>query len=271
MSLSLALTGCTQNPSIPLHNLAAKEGLTRLTLKTSNYVIEAFTSSNTSNAEHLHIYLEGDGNPWFKGREPAINPTTRNPIALKLILQDPQPSVYLNRPCYALLSADGAPKNRIRENGRCPSNLWTSGRYSQDVVRTLNEALDKIKERTGAKNFSLIGYSGGGALAVLIASSRNDVINLLTIAANLNHEKWTRRFDYIPLDGSLNPINYFPLPNNIKRWHLIAKKDKTIPADILIPAATRDVGSHLMEYESFNHRCCWEKSWVEILRLTLSP
>lgn len=271
MSLSLAIGGCTQNPSITLHNLAEKEGLTRLTLKTNNHDIEAYTSGNTSNTEHLHIYLEGDGNPWFKGREPAINPTTRNPIALKLMLQDPQPSVYLNRPCYALLSKEGARKNRISKDDRCPSKFWTSGRYSQEVVKAMNEALDTIKERTGAKDFSLIGYSGGGALAVLIASSRSDVKNLLSIAANLDHAKWTQHFGYLPLDSSLNPIDYFPMGNNIERWHLIAKKDKTIPASILISAATSDVGSHIKEYENFDHRCCWGKYWPEILRLTLPP
>ncbi len=262
----MALGGCTQNPSIPLHNLAEKEGLTRLTIKTDKHLIEAFTSGNTANAEHLHIYLEGDGNPWFKGREPAINPTTKNPIALKLMLQDPQPSVYLNRPCYALLREKGISKDQ-----QCSSELWTSGRYSKEVVKAMNEALNTIKERTGAKHFSLIGYSGGGSLAVLIASTRNDVINLLSIAANLDHAKWTQHFGYLPLNSSLNPVDYFPLPNTIKRWHLIAKKDKTIPFQLLIPAATLDVGSHIMEYENFNHSCCWEKSWDEILRLTLLP
>lgn len=267
----MALGGCTQNPSIPLHNLAKKAGLTRFNIKTSNHRIEAFASNNMSNIEHLHIYLEGDGNPWFKGREPAINPTTRNPVALKLMLQDSQPSVYLNRPCYALLKGDSAYKNQISKDEHCHSKLWTSGRYSQEVVKAMNEALDTIKEQTGAKTFSLIGYSGGGALAVLIASSRSDVKNLLSIAANLDHTKWTQHFGYLPLNSSLNPIDYFPLSHKIERWHLIAKKDKTIPASILISAAILDVGSNIKEYESFDHRCCWEKYWPEVLRLTLPP
>lgn len=267
----MTLGGCTQNPSRPLYNFAEKEGLTRLSIKTDNHLIEAFRSANSTKAEHIHIYLEGDGNPWFKGREPAINPTTRNPIALKLMLRDPQPSIYLNRPCYALLIEDESHNSQIRHSHQCPPELWTSDRYSQEVVNVMNEALDTIKVQTGAKHFSIVGYSGGGSLAVLIASSRDDVIKVMSIAANLDHTKWTQHFGYLPLDGSLNPVDYFPLPNSTERWHLIAKKDSTIPANILIPAATLDVGSRLIEYEKFDHRCCWEKFWPDILRLTFTP
>ena len=37
------------------------------------------------------------------------------------------------------------------------------------------------------KGIHLIGYSGGGAIAVLTASRREDVLSVRTIAANLDH------------------------------------------------------------------------------------
>lgn len=255
----LALAACTQNPSTKLHTKAAQENLISLSLQTERHRITAFASAHYKSATQLHIYLEGDGTPWFQGREPAIDPTAKNPLALKLMLQDPHPSVYLNRPCYASLS--------IEPN--CSPSMWTSGRYSAEVINSINQALDALKSHTKVKSFAFFAYSGGGALAVLIAATRQDVDRVVTLAANLDHRAWTKHFGYLPLSDSLNAIDVLPLDSNITRWHLIGKQDKTIPANILIAAAKTDTGAQIKEYENFDHLCCWEKSWPEILRQVL--
>jgi hypothetical protein len=71
----------------------------------------------------LHIYLDGDGTPWFGG-VPTRDPTPRVPLVLALMARDPNAALYLGRPCYHGLAA--APG--------CSDRLWTSERYSEAVV-----------------------------------------------------------------------------------------------------------------------------------------
>ena len=52
----------------------------------------------------LAIFIEGDGVPWRGGMEPSLDPTTADPIALKLLAQTPPPAAYVSRPCYQDMS-----------------------------------------------------------------------------------------------------------------------------------------------------------------------
>ena len=46
----------------------------------------------------LAIFIEGDGVPWRGGTEPSLDPTTGDPIALKLLAQTPPPAAYVTSP-----------------------------------------------------------------------------------------------------------------------------------------------------------------------------
>ncbi len=74
----------------------------------------------------LHIYLDGDGNPWIAGR-PSDDPTPRNPMVLNLMALDRAPVIYVGRPCY----------HGVKSIGDCSSRFWLKDRYSEDVVASL--------------------------------------------------------------------------------------------------------------------------------------
>ncbi len=139
--------------------------------------------------------------------------------------------------------------------------MWTSGRFSEYVVASLNQALDQLKTRFGVTHFWLIGHSGGGALAVLLAKRRQDVESIITLAGNLDHQAWTQHHHYLPLETSLNPIDAFPLSSQISRWHIFGEKDEVIPHEIFEAASNKDTGANIIIEKKFNHHCCWQKRW----------
>lgn len=256
VAASIFISSCQHNGAIALHNFTKKNALHGESIATRQHEILILSSKSLfiKDGQSLHIYLEGDGTPWFRGIEPSENPTSNSFIALKMMLQDKHPSLYLNRPCYGFITL---PDN-------CNNALWTSARYSTEVINAMSDALDQIKISTKAKNFTLIGHSGGASIAILLAKERKDIDKVITIAGNLDHKAWTEHFGYDPLSHSQNPIDYLPLDKSIKRWHLFGELDKVIPLSIFEKAAEKDKHA-IIKYENFDHICCWLKEWPHII------
>ena len=63
--------------------------------------------------------------------------------------------------------------------------------------------VDALKRDAGAAKVILVGYSGGGAIAVLLAARRLDVAGVITVSADLDLAYWTQRDGLAPLSGSL--------------------------------------------------------------------
>jgi len=204
----------------------------------------------------LHIYLEGDGSPWSRRQMVAADPTPRKPLALRLMAKDDQPSVYIGRPCYLGFSQSDA----------CNPLLWTHQRYAQTIVDSMVEVANKIIIKREFHRVRLIGYSGGGVLAMLMADSIPQTDSVVTIAANLDIDAWAKYHDYSLLKGSLNPANQPPLKPEIKQWHLLGKQDKNVPPRLVQAVIDRQVGlTKKISFEGFDHVCCWTERWPAIL------
>ena len=72
----------------------------------------------------------------------------------------------------------------------------------------VNRAIDALKAASGALGIALAGYSGGGAMAALIAARRPDTVCLVTVAAPLDTGAWTQAIGVSPLRTSLNPLDH---------------------------------------------------------------
>ena len=209
-------------------------------------------------AQSLHVYIEGDGRSWIDGVMISDDPTPHNPLVLQLMAQDKSPSVYVGRPCHFLLQQDAA----------CEPNLWTFARYSPTVVASMVEATNQVVLESGAHQVVLIGYSGGGTLAMLMASQVKNVSAVVTIAANLDTDAWTRIRGFEPLTGSVNPINQPPLAPEISQLHLMGYADTTVPPPVTRSYINRfNQDGHLREqsFPGFDHVCCWVDQWPQIL------
>jgi len=128
----------------------------------------------------------------------------------------------------------------------------------------MNAALDR--HLSVGQQVVLLGHSGGGALAVLMAETRNDVIALVTLAGNLDIDAWVKKHDYSALRGSLNPANSRPLNKEIRQFHFLGARDSNITREMIEPVVRRQTGAQLTMLEGLDHTCCWEKEWPNILR-----
>ena len=245
--------GCTTPPSQSLGQAAQEKGLAPMALG-GPFGITGYYRPG-ADAGRLHVYLDGDGSPWIGGRLPAADPTPRRPLALALLDRDPAAVLYLNRPCYGVRPMPAA----------CRPALWTGERYSPPVVEALDRALDRARERLGPRRLVLMGYSGGGALALLLATERDDVDAVITVAANLDTAAWTRHHGYEPLTGSRNPAQLRPLPPSVIRWHLVGGRDRRVPPAVTRSGAAADPRARLLEYPEFDHVCCWVDAWPDLL------
>ena len=207
-----------------------------------------------ANTENLTIYIEGDGLSWVNITSPSSDPTPLNPMALKLALNDPAPSVYLARPCQYTRKKDL----------HCSQQYWTNKRFSAEIIEATNQAIDQIKRQLNAKNLILVGYSGGGAVAALIAAQRHDIKHLFTIAGNLDHVYWTSMLHLSPLSGSLNPRDFQEQLQHIPQTHFVGAKDNVINESVVRSYTSyfpTDKKPTVIVVPEFDHQCCWVINW----------
>ena len=203
-----------------------------------------------------HIYIEGDGLAWKSQRWLSDDPTPTDPVALRLAVQDPADNVvYMARPCQYIPKA---------ERRRCSSDHWSTQRFSEDVIAAADQAVDQLRERAGASGVHLIGYSGGGAVAALVAARRHDVLSLRTVAGNLDHAAFTSLHKVTPLTGSLNPASYGQALAHLPQHHFVGAED-TIMSIAVVEAFLRALPTQrcvgLTVVPHATHGDGWVENW----------
>lgn len=203
----------------------------------------------------LYVLIEGDGRPWAGGgQEPATDPTPRDPLTLRLLLETPGPAFYVGRPCYFGVI-----------DSSCRPYYWTHGRFAPDVVESMRRVVDDLIERAGKPRCVLIGHSGGAALALLIAPDLVHRCSLLTVAPLIDTAAWTEWHGYDPLEGSLNPSDSIERWRNLTQVHLVGLRDRNVPAEQTMHALGRSRDTTVVEFDAYDHGCCWVRDWPAIL------
>ncbi len=227
--LMLALSACAgMTPQARRQHadaLATAKGWQKLLLPSGDFVLTAYVPAAIVTSDTLTVYIEGDGFAWLTSSQPSSDPTPRDPIGLKLALKNTRgAAAYLARPCQYMEESDA------RE---CAAAYWTDRRFALQVIEASDRAIDALKQRAHADKLMLVGYSGGGAVAALVAARRRDVVQLVTIAGNLDHPVWTTLHRVSPLTGSLNPADAWRDLQNIPQMHFVGGRDKNMPVEIV--------------------------------------
>ncbi|WP_217450743.1 alpha/beta hydrolase [Vogesella oryzae] len=258
-AMLLLVAACVQIPDLAQRRstadtLAAEHGWQATSLPSDSFRLRAYLPPAPVAANMLTVYLEGDGLAWLSPDTPSADPTPTNPLALQLALRDRQPAAYLARPCqYG--SAEESP---------CRQVFWTRLRFAPEVVQASNQALDQLKQRFRAQRLLLVGYSGGGTLAALLAARRQDVAGLITIASSLDHLVWAQDKRLSPLTGSLNPADDWRRLQWVPQRHYVGTLDKQVgrmPVAAYVARFPVERRPELVEMPDFDHHCCWLQHW----------
>jgi pimeloyl-ACP methyl ester carboxylesterase len=270
----LLLVACANGPipdgRVRIHDaeeLASKAGFHRLqsgptdeaSLPVAVWVRRAPKSLDRSTS--LHIYIEGDGLAWRSRRRYSLDPTPITATGLKLALADPSPAtiVYLGRPCQYGFSPSSA----------CRPLFWTTARHGQSVLDTMDRRIDDLIEQLGdPRPLTLIGYSGGGVIAALLAARRSDIQQLVTIAAPLDLDGWTRSAGVSPLVDSISPMDRLEALRTVRQQHFVGRQDTSVPieaTEAFHRALGPDAPSRLTIVEAMDHGS-WPKSWATLQR-----
>lgn len=249
--LGALLVGC-QSPREALQLLADEHGRQLEILPGQPFPLAILPPHGIEKASRLRVYLEGDGHAWATATQPSLDPSPHNLLVARLAVDDPTPNAYLARPCQFVTAP------------ACEPSLWTNRRFSQEIVTSLSQALDQLKQRYGNREFELVGYSGGAALALLLAVQRDDVTLVQTIAGNLSLRLWAQMKGLSPLYGSLDPLDYRDHLASIPQRHLVGDADDIVPASLattylmrLHPYACSQVVISLATH----HEQGWDTAW----------
>lgn len=253
--ISIALVVGCASPGTRIDRQARRLGLDRSIVEGPRFEHVVYADISAESVQPLHIYLEGDGRPWIGEHRVALDPTPHRAYALELMALDGYDRIYLSRPCY----------HELNTSTFCNPLLWTSERYSTEVVDSLEIAIRELVEDQPQRPLTLIGYSGGGVLAMLLAERLEATRAVITIAANLDIDSWTEVHGYSPLTGSINPARQPPLPGRIRQLHLAGAADERVPSAIIEAVATRQRNSEFRVYSGFDHTCCWLDIWSAVL------
>ena len=252
------LSACTTLPTPQqrrgtAESLAAARGWRLEALNAGALPLAAILPVDPVKSEHLAIYIEGDGLAWIGASRISPDPTPIDPLALRLALVHPgSAAAYLGRPCQYVA------------DGRCKAAYWSGARFAPDVVSATGSAVELLKARFGATRLTLVGYSGGAAVAMLVAARRTDVARVVTVAGNLDHQAWTSFHRMDPLTGSLNPAD---APASFTQWHFVGQDDTVIPPRLVQAYAQRYKGRArptVRVVPGFDHHCCWAANWPRL-------
>jgi len=251
VSLALGLAACA-TPAQRAEEEATQLGFTRQLVPGGSFVHVLYQRPPDGIGGTLHVYLEGDASPRLALRHRPPDPTPRDPLMLRLMALDPAPNVYLGRPCQ-----HGAPP--------CDPVHWTVGRFGDAVVESLVDALRQVERRQRASGVVLIGYSGGGTLAMLMAERLPETRAVVTLAGNLAVDAWAEHHGFLPLTASLDPAQRPPLAASLVQLHVVGGRDRKVPPALTRDAIARQSGARRLFFPEQDHACCWASVWPSIL------
>lgn len=248
--LSVALMGgCTSSIKNFSTEITAAGGRATV-LQTTPFPLLAAVKKHTEESTTLRVYIEDDGSKASESQG-STNPTPKGLMLVKLALNDPAPSAYLARPCQYVWSE------------RCIQTEWSERRFSSSVITSYQEALEFLKGVHHNQTFELVGYGGGGAVALLLAATRTDVIRVQTLGGNLTPTTWSRLHQMAPLKGSIDPIKFATKLQIIPQRHLVGKTDLEVPQAVAeaYMLALPEADCLEVTLVEADHSQGWEEAW----------
>ncbi len=243
--------------------LATQGHLQMLDIQSGEFLVRTWARIDRTDHD-VSVYIEGDGHAWSSRTRRSADPTPHNPIGLRIAVLDTGVNViYLSRPCMYV---------PLHYNPACNPLLWTDRRFSEAVVAAMDGVLGHARRNVAGK-LHLAGFSGGGAIAALLAARRTDIASLRTFGGNLDHDAVNRHHDVSPMPESLNPIDFAHALAHLPQVHFSGAQDAVVPPFIardFIRALPTPGCARQVVLENTTHHRGWHAHRAQLLKLPAS-
>lgn len=248
------------DPEAGADALATAAGFEKQDVKAGVFTLRCYARIRKPGAP-LTVYVEGDGRAWSGKNRRSADPTPLHPVALRLAASDPSENVvYVARPGQYVRGAAG----------NADPAYWSGRRFSEEVVASLGEAIDWWKSAARSPQIDLVGYSGGGALAVLAADRRTDIRTLRTVAGNLDPAEVNRRHRVTALEAGPDPMEAAKRLAAVPQRHFVGGRDSVVMpgiAERYRAAAGETTCVQITRVEEASHGAGWIERWTDLLAL----
>ena len=258
LTIALLSSGCVSKLSPKVRQqtadtVAQAGNLVQQKIATDDFLLTTYQRFDaTADNKQMVVYIEGDGMAWISRDQLSSNPTPVQPIALKLASIDTNANVlYVARPCQYLWP---------QKMNRCSSKYWSNKRGSEEVISSINQAISIVKQKQNISSIRLIGYSGGGGIAALIADRRADVNEFVSVSGNLNYKLFTQTHNLSPMNGSIDPITVANQIGSTPQIHYVGADDKIIPKQIALSFSDKVKVINNVSHDN------WPDKWAQILK-----
>lgn len=216
LAASFALVACSSRVDLASY---AGRTLAPEVLSVPGFSIQALKPRSGQHL-HLRIYIEGDGHAWATASQPSTDPTPHASLMLELASADKSTVAYLARPCQFVMTQG------------CDVHVWTDARFSRPEVDAMNGALSVLKQQFSVDTFELVGHSGGGAMALVLAGMRNDVTQVQTLGGNVDPLFWTQLHHLDPLSSPVVPLAYRERLKHVRQRLIVGRQDTVVPPSV---------------------------------------
>lgn len=227
--------------------IAAKNSLKSKIYHTKNF--EIYTLQKITDIKKpIRIYIEGDGRAYVTRYQPSLDPTPTSNFLINLIAQDSAPNLlYIARPCQFV------------DSKNCEEKYWTDQRFSAEAISAISEVVSEFSKH----KIELVGYSGGAMMALHL--DEKNILNLRTVAGNLDLEKFTSLHKISPLQTpEIDYVSWSKIP----QIHFIGSADDVVPYEIFEAYSKKLPKQNCLKLKIINgatHSKNWGMDWQNML------
>ncbi len=249
------LQGCAENgvDDNDLRTSFLETSLHRQEITAGSFRLTVFSRIRDTNRP-VTVYIEGDVPGLAPGADPGIDSTPDDTVGLRLASIDPSDNViFISRPCQFNI-----------DDFACKDILKNTLRWADQYYASANRALDYVLSPIPHPHVNLVGYSGGGALAAVLAARRHDIVSLRTIAGNMDPHGNGRFHATDPQDDFIDPMMIASRLAGLPQEHFVGGKDDFVPpflTENFIKAIGTNACATVTRVPDATHTAGWESAW----------
>jgi pimeloyl-ACP methyl ester carboxylesterase len=250
----VAIAGCSVNSEKEIKTNVSDIRLRREEVTAGSFKLTILSRIVDVN-QPINVYIDGDVPGLAPVAAPGTDAKPDEAATLRLAELDTSYNVvFISRPCQFGI-----------DDPFCHIKPGESERYAEIFYRSVDRALDYVVSVVPHPHLNLIGYSGGGAMAAVLAARRHDVDSLRTIAGNLDPNGNGQTHAAEPRNDFIDPLELAPRLALLPQEHFVGGKDEFVTpkmAENFVQAMGPTYCARIIRIPGATHKTGWEEVWT---------